>query len=114
MRSLWLQVAAVTAINLKSISQRRWLSLSTVVAIALVVIVLLAFLAMDGELDLFGLLLQRKLRKVGGGGGELELVLVVLFHKRRQFLVGDLLFGPVFAVRVHRPARRARMSVRVR
>src|SRR6478736_2284627 len=46
MRSLWLQVAAVTAINLKSISQRRWLSLSTVIAIALVVIVLLAFLAM--------------------------------------------------------------------
>ena len=46
MRSLWLQVAAVTAINLKSIGQRRWLSLSTVIAIALVVIVLLAFLAM--------------------------------------------------------------------
>ena len=46
MRSLWLQVAAVTAINLKSIAQRRWLSLSTVIAIALVVIVLLAFLAM--------------------------------------------------------------------
>lgn len=46
MRSLWLQVAAVTAINLKSIAQRRWLSLSTVIAIALVVVVLLAFLAM--------------------------------------------------------------------
>jgi putative ABC transport system permease protein len=46
MRSLWLQVAAVTSINLKSITQRRWLSLSTVIAIALVVIVLLAFLAM--------------------------------------------------------------------
>ena len=46
MRSLWLQVAAVTAINLRSIAQRRWLSLSTVIAIALVVIVLLAFLAM--------------------------------------------------------------------
>src|ERR1044072_6553318 len=46
MRSLWLQVAAVTSINLKSIAQRRWLSLSTVIAIALVVIVLLAFLAM--------------------------------------------------------------------
>ena len=46
MRSLWLQVAAVTIINLKSIAQRRWLSLSTVIAIALVVIVLLAFLAM--------------------------------------------------------------------
>src|SRR3954452_18092710 len=46
MRSLFLQVVAVTAINLKSISQRRWLSLSTVIAVALVVVVLLAFLAM--------------------------------------------------------------------
>jgi putative ABC transport system permease protein len=46
MRSLLLQVIAVTSINLKSIAQRRWLSLSTVVAIALVVVVLLAFLAM--------------------------------------------------------------------
>jgi putative ABC transport system permease protein len=46
MRSLLLQVIAVTSINLKSISQRLWLSLSTVVAVALVVIVLLAFLAM--------------------------------------------------------------------
>src|SRR3954453_16600767 len=46
MRSLLLQVIAVTSINLKSIAQRRWLSLSTVIAIALVVIVLLAFLAM--------------------------------------------------------------------
>lgn len=46
MRSLLLQVAAVTAINLKSIPQRLWLSLSTVVAVALVVMVLLAFLAM--------------------------------------------------------------------
>src|SRR5215467_14865928 len=46
MRSLLNQVVAVTAINLKSIAQRRWLSLSTIVAIALVVVVLLAFLAM--------------------------------------------------------------------
>jgi putative ABC transport system permease protein len=46
MRSLWLQVIAVTSINLGSIGQRRWLSLSTIVAIALVVVVLLAFLAM--------------------------------------------------------------------
>lgn len=46
MGSLWRQVVAVTAINLMSISQRRWLSLSTVIAIALVVVVLLAFLAM--------------------------------------------------------------------
>src|SRR5262245_52701318 len=46
MRSLLLQVVAVTAINLKSMSQRVWLSLSTVVAVALVVMVLLSFLAM--------------------------------------------------------------------
>ncbi len=46
MRSLFLQIAAVTTINLKSLQQRLWLSLSTVVAIALVVIVLLSFLAM--------------------------------------------------------------------
>jgi putative ABC transport system permease protein len=46
MRSLLLQVIAVTSINLRSITQRGWLSLSTVVAIALVVVVLLAFLAM--------------------------------------------------------------------
>jgi putative ABC transport system permease protein len=46
MRSLLLQAAAVTAVNLKSIPQRFWLSLSTVVALALVVGVLLAFLAM--------------------------------------------------------------------
>jgi putative ABC transport system permease protein len=46
MRSLLLQIVAVTTINLKSISQRLWLSLSTVVAVALVVIVLLSFLAM--------------------------------------------------------------------
>ncbi|HMA72882.1 MAG TPA: ABC transporter permease, partial [Xanthobacteraceae bacterium] len=46
MRSLLLQIAAVTTINLKSIPRRVLLSLSTVVAIALVVMVLLAFLAM--------------------------------------------------------------------
>ena len=46
MRSLLLQVAAVTLMNLNSLPQRLWLSLSTVVAVALVVIVLLAFLAM--------------------------------------------------------------------
>jgi len=46
MLSLLNQVTAVTSINLKSIAQRRWLSLSTIVAIALVVVVLLAFLAM--------------------------------------------------------------------
>jgi putative ABC transport system permease protein len=46
MRSLVLQVVAVTLINVKSIPQRIWLSLSTVVAVGLVVVVLLAFLAM--------------------------------------------------------------------
>jgi putative ABC transport system permease protein len=46
MLSLFRQIVAVTAINVRSISQRFWLSLSTVVAIALVVVVLLAFLAM--------------------------------------------------------------------
>ena len=46
MRPFLLQVAAVTLINIKSIPQRFWLSLSTVVAVALVVVVLLSFLAM--------------------------------------------------------------------
>src|SRR5215510_31695 len=46
MRSFLLQIGAATTINLKSISQRLWLSISTVVAVALVVMVLLAFLAM--------------------------------------------------------------------
>jgi len=46
MRSFFLQLAAVTIINIKSIPQRFWLSLSTVVAVALVVVVLLTFLAM--------------------------------------------------------------------
>jgi len=46
MHSLLLQIAAVTRINLKSMPQRFWLSLSTIIAVALVVMVLLAFLAM--------------------------------------------------------------------
>src|SRR5499426_73075 len=46
MRPLLLQIAAVTRINIKSMPQRLWLSLSTVMAIALVVVVLLSFLAM--------------------------------------------------------------------
>src|SRR5215813_2319696 len=46
MRPLLLQLAAVTVMNVKSLSQRLWLSLSTIVAVALVVVVLLAFLAM--------------------------------------------------------------------
>jgi putative ABC transport system permease protein len=46
MHSFLRQVAAVTYINIKSIPQRFWLSFSTVIAIALVVVVLLSFLAM--------------------------------------------------------------------
>jgi putative ABC transport system permease protein len=46
MRSFLLQIAAVTSINIRSMPQRFWLCLSTVVAIALVVMVLLSFLAM--------------------------------------------------------------------
>lgn len=40
------QVSAIASMNIRSIPQRLWMSLSTVVAIALVVAVLLAFLAM--------------------------------------------------------------------
>ena len=40
------QIAAVTAMNLRSIPQRVWTSLSTVVAVAIVTMVLLAFLAL--------------------------------------------------------------------
>ena len=46
MSPLLLQTLAVIRINLKSLPARFWMSLSTVVAIALVVAVLLAFLAM--------------------------------------------------------------------
>ncbi|WP_035972896.1 ABC transporter permease [Bradyrhizobium sp. WSM3983] len=46
MHSILLQMLAVTTINLKSLSQRLWLSLATVIAVGLVVTVLLAFLAM--------------------------------------------------------------------
>src|SRR5215813_97144 len=60
MRSLLLQIAAVTTINLKSISQRVLLSLSTVVATALVVMVLLAFLAMANGFQ----------RTIAGSGSE--------------------------------------------
>ena len=79
MRSLMLQVAAVTAVNLKSIPQRLWLSLSTVVAVALVVVVLLSFLAMANGF-------QRTLTGAGAedvaiilrGGSQAELNSVVL------------------------------------
>jgi putative ABC transport system permease protein len=46
MRSLLLQITALTVMNLKSLPKRFWLSLSTIVAVMLVVVVLLAFLAM--------------------------------------------------------------------
>ena len=46
MRSIFLQMIAVTTINLKSLPQRLFLSLATVIAVGLVVTVLLAFLAM--------------------------------------------------------------------
>ena len=46
MRSLLLQITALTVMNLKSLPKRFWLSLSTVIAVMLVVVVLLAFLAM--------------------------------------------------------------------
>ena len=46
MRSMILQILAVTTINLKSLPRRLWLSLATVVAVGLVVTVLLAFLSM--------------------------------------------------------------------
>jgi len=60
MRPLLLQIVAVTTINLKSISQRVLLSASTVVAVALVVMVLLAFLAMANGFQ----------RTIAGSGSE--------------------------------------------
>jgi putative ABC transport system permease protein len=60
MRSLFLQAVAVTVINLKSIPRRILLSLSTVVAVALVVMVLLAFLAMANGFQ----------RTIAGSGAE--------------------------------------------
>ena len=47
MRSLLLQITALTVMNLRSLPKRFWLSLSTVIAVTLVVVVLLAFLAMQ-------------------------------------------------------------------
>jgi putative ABC transport system permease protein len=45
--SVLLQTAAITKMNIKSIPQRLWMSISTVVAVALVVAVLLGFLALS-------------------------------------------------------------------
>lgn len=50
MSGLFGQVLAVTGMGLRSLPQRLWLSLSTVIAIALVTAVLLAFLAMANGL----------------------------------------------------------------
>src|SRR5207237_1435758 len=89
MRSLMLQIIAVTAINLKSISQRLWLSASTVVAVALVVVVLLAFLAMANGF-------QRTLAGSGAddiamimrGGSQAEINSTVAFGATRWTVVG--------------------------
>src|SRR5436305_2059000 len=60
MRSMLLQILAVTAINLKSLPQRLWLSLATVTAVGLVVMVLLSFLAMSNGFH----------RTIAGSGAE--------------------------------------------
>jgi len=60
MRSVLLQMLAVTAINLRSLPKRLWLSLATVVAVALVVMVLLTFLAMANGFQ----------RTIAGSGAE--------------------------------------------
>ncbi|MFZ5609075.1 MAG: ABC transporter permease [Pseudomonadota bacterium] len=44
--SLWNQTAAVAAMNVKGLPQRRWPALATIVAIAVVVAVMMAFLSM--------------------------------------------------------------------
>jgi putative ABC transport system permease protein len=46
MSSLFIQSAALSRANLKSLSRRKWISLSMVMSVALVVTVLLGFLAM--------------------------------------------------------------------
>jgi putative ABC transport system permease protein len=60
MRSIFLQMLAVTTINLKSLPQRLWLSLATVIAVGLVVTVLLTFLAMANGFQ----------RTIAGSGAE--------------------------------------------
>jgi putative ABC transport system permease protein len=46
MGSAWRQISAIVGMNIRSIPHRLWMSMATVVAIALVVTVLLSFLAM--------------------------------------------------------------------
>jgi putative ABC transport system permease protein len=60
------QVAAVAMMNIRSIPLRFWMSLSTVVAIALVVAVLLAFLAMGNGF-----------RKVQSGAGDADVAVLL-------------------------------------
>jgi putative ABC transport system permease protein len=90
------QIGVVTAMNLRSIPQRLWTSISTVVAVALVTGVLLSFLAMSngfrstvqgtGSLDVA--MIMRK-----GGGGELNSVLsreqVLLMEEAKGIAKGN-------------------------
>ena len=93
MGSFFRQATAVTAINLRSIPQRFWLSLSTVVAVALVVMVLLSFLAMANGF-------QRTLTSAGAedvaiilrGGSQAEINSTV--NREQQRLIED---GPGIA-----------------
>jgi len=84
MRSILLQILAVTVINLKSLPQRLWMSLATVTAVGLVVAVLLTFLAMANGF-------QRTIAGSGAtdiamvlrGGSEAEINSVVLRDQAR-------------------------------
>jgi putative ABC transport system permease protein len=84
MRSILLQILAVTVINLKSLPQRLWMSLATVTAVGLVVAVLLTFLAMANGF-------QRTIAGSGAtdiamvlrGGSEAEINSVVLREQVR-------------------------------
>jgi putative ABC transport system permease protein len=84
MRSILLQMLAVTLINLKSLPQRLWMSLATVIAVGLVVSVLLTFLAMANGF-------QRTIAGSGAddiavvlrSGSEAELNSVVLLNQVR-------------------------------
>src|SRR5579864_8815018 len=79
MRSLLLQIFAVTMINVRSIPRRLWLSLSTIVAIALVVVVLLAFLAMaNGFRHTLSGSVSDDIAVILRGGSESEINSVVL------------------------------------
>jgi putative ABC transport system permease protein len=51
MASLLNQIAAITALNIRSIPQRAWMSVATIVAVALAITVLLFFLALSNGLE---------------------------------------------------------------